>query len=228
MTTIFIVEDHQPLIQQIQNALQRWQYQVQTVHNWQNVANEIHNGNPNLILFDLTLPTFDGYYWIHEVRKQNNAPIIVISAGDIDQNIMRSITTGADDYIMKPFSMAVLLAKIQAQLRRFKDNNALSDNLTWEENQFNPLTNVLSNPSGQIKLSPTEGAMMTVLINHLGQTVSKDQLLEWLWQGGKFLNQNTLSVNISRLRAKLTTIDLADTLRTDRGLGYRLVKVNEK
>ena len=70
--------------------------------------------------------------------------------------------------------------------------------------------------------------MMTVLINHLGQTVSKDQLLEWLWQGGKFLNQNTLSVNISRLRAKLTTIDLADTLRTDRGLGYRLVKVNEK
>lgn len=228
MTTIFIVEDHQPLIQQIQNALQRWQYQVQTVHNWQNVANEIHNAKPNLILFDLTLPTFDGYYWIHEVRKQNNAPIIVISAGDIDQNIMRSITTGADDYIMKPFSMAVLLAKIQAQLRRFKDNNALSDNLTWEENQFNPLTNVLSNPSGQIKLSPTEGAMMTVLINHLGQTVGKDQLLEWLWQGGKFLNQNTLSVNISRLRAKLTTIDLADTLRTDRGLGYRLVKVNEK
>ena len=228
MTTIFIVEDHQPLIQQIQNALQRWQYQVQTVHNWQNVANEIHNAKPNLILFDLTLPTFDGYYWIHEVRKQTNAPIIVISAGDIDQNIMRSITTGADDYIMKPFSMAVLLAKIQAQLRRFKDNNALSDNLTWEENQFNPLTNVLSNPSGQIKLSPTEGAMMTVLINHLGQTVSKDQLLEWLWQGGKFLNQNTLSVNISRLRAKLTTIDLADTLRTDRGLGYRLVKVNEK
>ena len=228
MTTIFIVEDHQPLIQQIQNALQRWQYQVQTVHNWQNVANEIHNAKPNLILFDLTLPTFDGYYWIHEVRKQNNAPIIVISAGDIDQNIMRSITTGADDYIMKPFSMAVLLAKIQAQLRRFKDNNALSDNLTWEENQFNPLTNVLSNPSGQIKLSPTEGAMMTVLINHLGQTVSKDQLLEWLWQGGKFLNQNTLSVNISRLRAKLTTIDLADTLRTDRGHGYGLVKVNEK
>ncbi|HJF54592.1 MAG TPA: response regulator transcription factor [Limosilactobacillus coleohominis] len=228
MTTIFIVEDHQPLIQQIQNALQRWQYQVQTVHNWQNVANEIHNTSPDLILFDLTLPTFDGYYWIQEVRKQTNAPIIVISAGDIDQNIMRSITTGADDYIMKPFSMAVLLAKIQAQLRRFKDNNALSDNLTWEENQFNPLTNVLSNPSGQIKLSPTEGAMMAVLINHLGQTVSKEQLLEWLWQGGKFLNQNTLSVNISRLRAKLTTIDLADTLRTERGLGYRLVKANEK
>ena len=228
MTTIFIVEDHQPLIQQIQNALQRWQYQVQTVHNWQNVANEIHNTSPDLILFDLTLPTFDGYYWIQEVRKQTNAPIIVISAGDIDQNIMRSITTGADDYIMKPFSMAVLLAKIQAQLRRFKDNNALSDNLTWEENQFNPLTNVLSNPSGQIKLSPTEGAMMALLINHLGQTVSKEQLLEWLWQGGKFLNQNTLSVNISRLRAKLTTIDLADTLRTERGLGYRLVKANEK
>lgn len=228
MTTIFIVEDHQPLIQQIQNALQRWQYQVQTVHNWQNVANEIHNTKPNLILFDLTLPTFDGYYWIHEVRKQTNAPIIVISAGDIDQNSMRSITTGADDYIMKPFSMAVLLAKIQAQLRRFKDKNVLNSNLTWEDNQFNPLTNVLSNPAGQIKLSPTEGAMMTVLINHLGQTVSKEQLLEWLWQGGKFLNQNTLSVNISRLRAKLTTIDLADTLRTDRGLGYRLVKTNEE
>lgn len=230
MTTIFIVEDHQPLIKQIKKVLQRWQYQVNTVHDWQNVAKEIDDTKPDLILFDLTLPTFDGYYWINEVRKRTNIPIIVISAGDIDQNIMHSIATGADDYIMKPFSMAVLLAKIQAQLRRFKDKdkNAFNKNLTWEDNQFNPLTNVLSNPSGQIKLSPTEGAMMAVLINHLGKTVSKEQLLEWLWQGGKFLNQNTLSVNVSRLRAKLTTIDLADTLRTERGLGYRLVKANEK
>lgn len=126
---------------------------------------------------------------------------------------------------MKPFSTTVLLAKIQVLLRRQPKNDM--DKLTWDDNQFNGLTNELTTPLGTVDLTPTEGALLAVLITHLNHTVKKEQLLEWIWQGGKYLNENTLNVNISRLRAKLSTINLAQHLRTERGIGYRLVNNDE-
>lgn len=228
MTTIFIVEDNEEVIQQIKSELTKWQYQVVTINDWHHVADEIEAAHPDLILFDITLPTFDGFYWITKVRQQSTAPIIVISASDIDQNIMHAITTGADDYIMKPFSTITLLAKIQALLRRTGHQNAANNNLKWGDNHLNTLTNELNSPDGTIKLTPTETALLAILINHINDTVNKERLLEYLWQGGKFLNQNTLNVNISRLRSKLATINLAESLRTERGIGYRLVTAYEK
>lgn len=117
------------------------------------------------------------------------------------------------------------MAKIQALLRRQQNNDP--DKLSWDDNQLNGLTNELTNSVGSVTLSPTEGALLAVLISHLNHTVRKEQLLEWLWQGGKYLNENTLNVNISRLRAKLSTVKLAQDLRTERGIGYRLVANNE-
>ena len=128
---------------------------------------------------------------------------------------------------MKPFSTAVLLAKIQALLRRSQEPGNV-DNLNWDTNDLNSLTNELTTPKGSVQLSPTESALLGVLITHLNQTVTKEQLLEWLWQGGKFLNDNTLNVNISRLRSKLATVNLNDNLRTERGIGYRLVTRHAK
>lgn len=127
---------------------------------------------------------------------------------------------------MKPFSTTVLLAKIQALLRRRQPHNNM-DQLTWDNNRFNGLTNELTTPRGTVDLTPTEGALLAVLIAHLNHTVKKEQLLEWLWQGGKYLNENTLNVNISRLRAKLSPVKLDQNLRTERGIGYRLVNNNE-
>lgn len=223
---IFIVEDNPTIIKTVTEELSKWKYTVLTVNDWDHVDQEIAQATPDLILFDITLPTFDGFYWINAVRQVSKAPIIVISAADIDSNIMHAIAAGADDYIMKPFSTAVLIAKIQALLRR---NQQAPDNeqLAWNDNQLNQLTNELTTPNGTVQLTPTEGAMLGILINHINHTVTKENLLEWLWQGGKFLNDNTLNVNISRLRSKLATVNLKDDLRTERGVGYRLVTNHE-
>ncbi|PWT33582.1 DNA-binding response regulator [Limosilactobacillus reuteri] len=226
MAKIFIVEDNPDIIHSTTQELNKWQHDVITVNNWQNIANEILATNPDLVLFDITLPTFDGFYWIQEVRKHSKVPIIVISAAEIDTNVMHAVAAGADDYIMKPFAMTVLLAKIQALLRRNKQT-ADAEEIMWDHNSFNPLTNILTNENGTAQLTPTEGSMLQVLLSHRNKTVSKEQLLQWLWQGGKYLNENTLNVNISRLRTKLSTIGLRQCIHTERGLGYRLVENNE-
>ena len=226
MAKIFIVEDNPDIIHSTTQELNKWQHDVITVNNWQNIANEILATNPDLVLFDITLPTFDGFYWIQEVRKHSQVPIIVIYEAEIDTNVMHAVAAGADDYIMKPFAMTVLLAKIQALLRRNKQT-ADAEEIMWDHNSFNPLTNILTNENGTAQLTPTEGSMLQVLLSHRNKTVSKEQLLQWLWQGGKYLNENTLNVNISRLRTKLSTIGLRQCIHTERGLGYRLVENNE-
>ena len=159
--------------------LKKWQHQVVTVNNWQAVADEVAMAQPDLILFGLTLPSFDGFYWIQEVRKTCQAPIIVISAADIDSNVMHAVAAGADDYLMKPFSLTVLLAKIQAQLRRHTTDQ--------RESQVPP---------------PKVPSC-------------------------RCLNENTLSVNVSRLRTKLSSVGLDQTIRTERGVGYRMVDDHE-
>lgn len=227
MTKIFIVEDNPEIIHSVTSTLKKWQYTTVSVNNWQKVVTEIKAAAPDLVLFDITLPSFDGFYWIQEVRKHSHVPIIVISAADIDANVMHAVAAGADDYIMKPFSTTVLIAKIQALLRRNQQNDE-EENIRWDGNMFNSLTNSLTTPNGTTQLTPTEGAMIQVLFSHLNQTVSKDQLLEWLWQGGKYLNNNTLNVNISRLRTKLASVGLTNAIRTERGVGYRLVNADEQ
>lgn len=226
MAKIFIVEDNPQIIQTVTDELAKWQHSVATVNDWQNVTGEIMAIQPDLVLFDITLPSFDGFYWIQDLRKNSQVPIIVISAADIDSNVMHAVAAGADDYLMKPFSMTVLLAKIQALLRR----NRQSGNATqvgWGDNHFNTLTNEVHNENGQAQLTPTEGALLQILLTHRNQTVSKTTLLEWLWQGGKYLNENTLNVNISRLRTKLVPLQLDRAIRTERGVGYRLVTTDE-
>lgn len=118
MAEIFIVEDNPQIIGAVTKELAKWQHSVTTVQDWQEVTTEIMAAQPDLVLFDITLPSFDGFYWIQDLRKQSQVPIIVISAADIDSNVMHAVAAGADDYLMKPFSMTVLLAKVQALLRR--------------------------------------------------------------------------------------------------------------
>ena len=205
MAKIFIVEDNQQIIRNVTDELSKWQHSVATVDDWQDVTGEIMVTQPDLVIFDITLPSFDGFYWIQDLRKHSQVPIIVISAADIDSNVMHAVAAGADDYLMNPFSMTVLLAKVQALLRRNRQEGNATQ-VDWDNNYFNTLTNEVQNERGQVQLTPTEGALLQVLLSHRNQTVSKATLLEWLWQGGKYLNENTLNVNISRLRAKLAPL----------------------
>lgn len=220
MERIMLVEDDQQIIANISQTLRKWQYEPVVVKDWNRVAEEVAASQPDLVLCDITLPTFDGFYWIQEVRKKSAVPIIVISAADIDANVMHAVSAGADDYIMKPFSGAVLLAKIQAILRRNKQQ--VGRQLAFAGASFNSLTNELVKDGQAVQLTPTEGAMLQILLRQKGQAVSKREILELLWQGGKYLNENTLNVNVSRLRGKLHQLDLDKQLLTERGVGYRI------
>ncbi|WP_302187632.1 response regulator transcription factor [uncultured Lactobacillus sp.] len=221
MERIMLVEDDRQIIANISQTLRKWQYEPVVVKDWNRVAEEAVASQPDLVLCDITLPTFDGFYWIQEVRKKSAVPIIVISAADIDANVMHAVSAGADDYIMKPFSGAVLLAKIQAILRRNKPQ--VGRQLAFAGASFNSLTNELAKDGQAVQLTPTEGAMLQILLRQKGQAVSKREILELLWQGGKYLNENTLNVNVSRLRGKLHQLDLDKQLLTERGVGYRIV-----
>ena len=207
MTKILIIEDDPQIIATMTATLQKWQYQVATVQDWQHVAQRVDE-TVALVLCDITLPSFDGFYWIQTIRQTSAVPIIVISAAAID------------DYLMKPFSMTVLVAKIQALLRR---RQQASPQYRLGAATLNPLTNELCQGTQVVKLSPTQAALLKLLLAKPNQTVTKQELLELLWQGGEYLDENTLNVNISRLRRKLAQLDLATALRTERGLGYRVV-----
>lgn len=223
MIKIMIVEDDKDLLLALSQGLSKWQYDIIQVQDWQHVAQECWQATPALILMDINLPTYDGFYWTECIRTKSKVPIIFISASAMDPNLVIAIKTGADDYIVKPFSMNVLLAKMQALLRRTVDYSTIPQGIQFGDYQLNAMTNILGNASQQVKLTATESMILKLLIINMPQTVSKQQLLELIWQNGAFIDQNILMVNISRLRDKLAQLGLRENIITERGKGYRLV-----
>lgn len=223
MIKIMIVEDDKDLLLALSQGLSKWQYDIIQVQDWQQVAQECWQATPALILMDINLPTYDGFYWTECIRTKSKVPIIFISASAMDPNLVIAIKTGADDYIVKPFSMNVLLAKMQALLRRTVDYSTIPQGIQFGDYQLNAMTNILGNASQQVKLTATESMILKLLIINMPQTVSKQQLLELIWQNGAFIDQNILMVNISRLRDKLAQLGLRENIITERGKGYRLV-----
>lgn len=223
MIKIMIVEDDKDLLLALSQGLSKWQYDIIQVQDWQHVAQECWQATPALILMDINLPTYDGFYWTECIRTKSKVPIIFISASAMDPNLVIAIKTGADDYIVKPFSMNVLLAKMQALLRRTADYSTIPQGTQFGDYQLNAMTNILGNASQQVKLTATESMILKLLIINMPQTVSKQQLLELIWQNGAFIDQNILMVNMSRLRDKLAQLGLRENIVTERGKGYRLV-----
>lgn len=223
MIKIMIVEDDKDLLLALSQGLSKWQYDIIQVQDWQHVAQECWQATPALILMDINLPTYDGFYWTECIRTKSKVPIIFISASAMDPNLVIAIKTGADDYIVKPFSMNVLLAKMQALLRRTVDYSTIPQGIQFGDYQLNAMTNILGNASQQVKLTATESMILKLLIINMPQTVSKQQLLELIWQNGAFIDQNILMVNMSRLRDKLAQLGLRENIITERGKGYRLV-----
>lgn len=223
MIKIMIVEDDKDLLLALSQGLSKWQYDIIQVQDWQHVAQECWQATPALILMDINLPTYDGFYWTECIRTKSKVPIIFISASAMDPNLVIAIKTGADDYIVKPFSMNVLLAKMQALLRRTADYSTIPQGIQFGDYQLNAMTNILGNASQQVKLTATESMILKLLIINMPQTVSKQQLLELIWQNGAFIDQNILMVNMSRLRDKLAQLGLRENIVTERGKGYRLV-----
>lgn len=222
VTKILVIEDNRLLLEEMQTAFQKWNYQMGRIQHWDQVDDEVRRQQPDLVIMDITLPSYDGFYWTQKIREFSNVPLIFVSAAEMDPNAVRAIASGADDYIVKPFASEVLISKIQALLRRTQPQ--LTTQLRFENYQLNVLTNVVTQGAHQVKLTPTEGLILKVFFMHPQQIITKKQLLQQIWQSGEFLDAAVLNVNMSRLRSKVATLGtLKEQLVTVRKRGYQLI-----
>lgn len=214
---IYIVEDDMTIVSLLKDHLSA-SYHVSSVSNFRDVKQEIIAFQPDLILMDITLPYFNGFYWTAELRKFLTIPIIFISSSNDEMDMVMALNMGGDDFISKPFSLAVLDAKLTAILRR-------SQQFIQQELTFGGFTltreRLLSSQDKEVILSPTENKILSILLMHPKQVVSKESLLEKLWENDSFIDQNTLNVNMTRLRKKIVPIGF-DYIHTVRGVGYLL------
>ena len=219
---IFIIEDDKALSREISLALNKWGYSTLEVEDFGNITNEVLDCNPKLILMDINLPCYDGFYWCSQIRSFLKVPIIFISSRNDDMDIIMSVNMGGDDYITKPFSPQVLVAKIQAILRRTYSYNSdlKSDIIKFKDITLNIVEGKVYFKEGSMDLTKNELKIMNILMNNQEKIVSRDEIIEELWDTDEFISENTLTVNVNRLRKKLDSIGLKDFIETKKGQGY--------
>lgn len=227
MQKILVIEDDKTISQLVAKNLINWGYQVQEVQDFQMVLEQMEDFQPHLILLDIGLPFFNGYYWCQEIRKTSRVPIMFLSSHDQPMDIVMAINMGADDYVTKPFEMTVLLAKIQGLLRRTYDFVGEQSVLWFEEISLDLKTMQVSYKQDVEELTRNEFQILRVLFEHGKEVVSREELMRELWNSDIFVDDNTLSVNIARLRKKLAELGLPDLIMTKKGVGYGLVWTHE-
>lgn len=218
MKKIFIVEDDATIVKAIKTALKE-EFQVRSVMNFRAVKQEILEFEADLVLMDIGLPFYSGFYWTTELRKLSQIPIIFISSSSDDMNQITAMNQGADDFVTKPFSLEILSAKIKALLRR-SYNFSGAERLEFAG--FVLSENKLKSASDELELTASENKILTTLFRANGQVVSKETILQELWQTDEFIDANTLNVKMTRLRKKLAEIEFDHHVITKRGVGYAL------
>lgn len=222
MYKIYVVEDDKGIADGISQCLSAWEMEVSIVSDFRNVLGEIKELDPHLIIMDITLPYMGGYHWCQEIRKTSSVPIIFISSATDNMNIVMAMNMGADDYIPKPFDQSVLIAKVQALLRRTYDFNQGSFSLQAKGAVLNTNDNSLSFEGKKIELARNEYKILLVLMQNKNKVVSREKLMEVLWETDSFVDENTLTVNVGRLRKTLEAAGLKDFIKTKFGVGYIL------
>lgn len=220
MYRIMIIEDDRGIAQAIREQAELWDLQVHCVENFRAVTAEFAAFDPHLVLLDLGLPFFNGYHWCSEIRKVSQVPILVISSAGDNMNIIMAMNMGADDFIVKPFDQSVLMAKVQAMLRRTYDFSAGVPVLEHRGAMLNTRDNTLVYGDRRIELSKNEYRILLALMRSKGKVVSREKLMELLWESDSFVDENTLTVNVGRLRKKLDAAGLTDFITTKFGVGY--------
>ena len=223
MYRMLIVEDDRGIGEAITRQAAVWGLEARCVADFQNVMSEFGAFDPQLVLMDITLPFFNGYHWCSRIRQVSKVPIIFISSAADNMNIIMAVNMGADDFIAKPFDMSVLMAKINAMLRRTYDFTGISPVLEHRGAVLNTGDNTLTFEGKQIPLSKNEYRILLTLLENKGSVVSRERLMEKLWQTDSFVDENTLTVNVGRLRKKLDGAGLPGFVETRFGVGY-LVK----
>lgn len=220
MEKIIIVEDDKIIREELQSFLSKYGYEVVAPSEFENIVEFILNENANLVLLDINLPLFDGYYICREVRKKSEVPIIVVTSRDSDMDELMSINLGADDFVTKPYNTQILLARIGALLKRSGSNTVSTNILTYKDFQLNLSNATVLYNGKEIDLTKNEVKILSYLINHKGEIVSRELLMEYLWTSEFFVDDSTLTVNITRLRKKLEEVGIENVIETRRGLGY--------
>ena len=220
MYRILIIEDDEAIATSMNTHLSHWDFDTKVVTDFKNVINDFAVYNPQLVLLDISLPHYDGYYWCSEIRKISKVPIIFISSALDNMNIVMAMSMGGDDFIFKPFNLSVLVAKIQAMLRRSYDFNAESELTTHLGMILNHNDDSVCYDGQTIELSKNEAKILKVLLDNKGKIVGRNALMTALWKTDVFIDENTLSVNIARLRKRLEMIGLNDIIKTKKGQGY--------
>lgn len=219
---IMIVEDDMGIAHAIEEALQMWGLHVKCAKQFDRILEEFGEYAPHLVLMDITLPFFNGYHWCSEIRKVSKVPVIFLSSASDKMNIVMAMNMGGDDFIAKPFDMEVLLAKVQAMLRRVYDFGGKVPILEHRGALLNLADAVLTYQGEQIDLTKNEFRILKTLMEQKGQVVSRDKLMRRLWEDESFVDENTLSVNVNRLRKKLDAAGLDAFIATKVGMGYLL------
>lgn len=222
MYKIFMVEDDEIIARSIREHLQAWNYDVCCVEDFSNVVAEFVRFDPQLVLMDITLPFFNGYHWCSEIRKISTVPVIFLSSAADNMNIVMAVNMGADDFIPKPFDLEVLTVKIQAMLRRSYDFAGTGSMLEHKGAILNLNETTLTYQEQKIELTKNEFRILEILMENKEKVVSRETLMTKLWESDNYVDENTLSVNVNRLRKKLEALGLEEFILTKKGIGYRL------
>lgn len=222
MYKIFMVEDDEIIARSIREHLQAWNYDVCCVEDFSNVVAEFVRFDPQLVLMDITLPFFNGYHWCSEIRKISKVPVIFLSSAADNMNIVMAVNMGADDFIPKPFDLEVFTVKIQAMLRRSYDFAGTGSMLEHKGAILNLNETTLTYQEQKIELTKNEFRILEILMENKEKVVSRETLMTKLWESDNYVDENTLSVNVNRLRKKLEALGLEEFILTKKGIGYRL------
>ncbi|RPA63698.1 DNA-binding response regulator [Aerococcus agrisoli] len=222
---VMLVEDDMVIARELAANLEKWQYQTYIVSDFDQVEADVVREAPHLILMDLNLPAYNGFYWTDRIRRQSKVPIIFISSVSEPMDMIMAMQMGADDYITKPIDMQLTISKIQALLRRtydFADQSA-DQQFAFAGVRLQPTQSALTYQGQTIDLTFTELQILISLFRDAGQVVTRHSILDFCWQNDQFIDDNTLAVNMSRIRKKLRSIGLDDLIETKKNMGYRLV-----
>ncbi|AKL94668.1 transcriptional regulatory protein YvcP [Clostridium aceticum] len=224
MYKILIIEDDHTISSIIEKELEKWGYKTSRIEEFHDILGDYASFEPHLILMDINLPYYDGFYWCGRIRQLSNVPIIFISSRDTDGDKIRAISQGGDDYIEKPFSIDLLIAKVQAILRRSYSYSDQTLNILQHKDMLLDVEHLkVFYREEEAALTRNEGRILTMLIRNHDKVVSRTRLMKALWDDESFVDDNTLTVNINRLRRKLQAIGLEGYVKTIKGEGYRLI-----
>ncbi len=220
MYKIMIIEDDAALANEIKKQVEAWGNEVKCVREFRDIIPAFTEYDPHMVLLDITLPFYNGYHWCSEIRRISNVPIVFISSASDNMNIVMAMNMGGDDFIAKPIDLSVMMAKIQAVLRRTYDMGGKIPVLEHKGAILNLNDASLDYNGNRIELTKNEFRILQTLLENKGRAVSRDTLMIKLWQMDSYVEENTLTVNVTRLRRKLDSVGLKDFIATKVGLGY--------